>query len=187
MTFANSLTVLRMLSVPVLVFLILRGASIASLLIFVGAGLSDLLDGWIARKWKQQSKLGIALDPLADKFLLVSALLVLSWPGETTQHYIPLWLTISVIGRDLLLVLGSVLMYWWRGVQVFPPSFWGKSATVFQLLSVFLVLVANAEITTVVIMRPIFFTTLALTLISGLHYLIRASSLTDCSGKKFLR
>ncbi len=182
MTFANSLTVLRILSVPVLVLLILSGAWKAALLLFVAAGLSDLLDGWIARKWRQQSKLGIALDPLADKFLLISALLVLCWPGVSDSYRIPIWLTVTVIGRDLLLVLGAAAVYWLRGLHMFPPSFWGKSATLFQIFSVFLVLVANAGVTKLIPLEPIFLGALALTLISGLHYLYRASHLADFSG-----
>ncbi len=183
MSYANSLTVLRILLVPVLVLLILKGAAIAALFTFVAAGLTDLLDGWIARRWRQQSELGMALDPLADKFLLVSALLVLSLPGAQGSFQIPLWLTVAVIGRDLLLVLGALLVYWLRGTRVFPPSIWGKSATLFQLLSVFLVLVFNAGIPTLIPLGPIFVTALALTLISGLHYLSRAGHLNDFSGK----
>lgn len=182
MTFANSLTVLRILSVPVLMLLILRGADMAALLLFVAAGLSDLLDGWIARKWRQQSQLGMALDPLADKFLLVSALLVLSWPGALGPYRIPIWLTVTVISRDLLLVLGTAVIYWLRGIHIFPPSFWGKSATFFQILSVFLVLVANAGIATLIPLEPVFLAALALTLISGLHYLSRAGHLADFAG-----
>ena len=182
MSYATSLTVLRILLVPVLVLLILRGAAIAALLTFVAAGLSDLLDGWIARRWRQQSELGMALDPLADKVLLVSALLVLSLPGTTGPFRIPLWLTVTVIGRDLLLVLGAILVVWLRGTHIFPPSIWGKSATSFQILSVFLVLVSNAGIPTPIPLDPIFVATLALTLISGLHYLSRASHLGDFAG-----
>ncbi len=184
MSYANSLTLLRILLVPVLVLLILRGAAIAALFTFVVAGLTDLLDGWIARRWRQQSGLGMVLDPLADKFLLVSALLVLSLPGAEGPFQIPLWwLTVTVIGRDLLLVLGALLVHWLRGTHTFPPSMWGKSATSFQLLSVFLVLVSNAGIPTLVPLGPIFVATLALTLISGLHYLSRANHLGDFSGK----
>ncbi len=183
MSYATSLTILRILLVPVLVLLILKGAAIAALLTFVAAGLSDLLDGWIARHWRQQSELGMALDPLADKFLLVSALLVLSLPGAAGPFKIPLWLTVTVIGRDLLLVLGAVLVYWLRGTRIFPPSIWGKSSTLFQILSVFLVLVSNAGIPTPIPLGPIFVVTLALTLISGLHYLSRVSHLGDFVGK----
>ena len=181
MSYATSLTILRILLVPVLVVLILRGAAIAALFTFVAAGLSDLLDGWIARRWRQQSELGMLLDPLADKFLLVSAFLVLSLPGGPGLQ-IPLWLTVTVFGRDLLLVVGGILVVWLRGTHILPPSIWGKSATFFQILSVFLVLVSNAGIPNPIPLLPIFVTTLALTLISGLHYLSRASHLGDFAG-----
>lgn len=179
MTFANTLTILRILSVPVLVLLIRNGAWKAALLLFVAAGVSDFLDGWIARKWRQESQLGITLDPLADKFLLISVLLALSWLGVADSYRIPSWLTVTVIARDLLLVLGSAAVYWLRGMHVFPPSFWGKSATLFQVLSVFLVLFANTGVTNLMPLEPIFLGALALTLISGLHYLSRASHLSD--------
>ena len=183
MSYANSLTVLRILLVPVLVLLIFRGAAVAALFTFFAAGLTDLLDGWIARRWGQQSELGMALDPLADKLLLISALLVLSLPGAAGSFRIPLWLTVTAIARDLLLVLGAVVVNWLRGTHIFPPSMWGKWATTFQLLSVFLVLVANAGISILIPLGPIFAATLALTLISGLHYLSRASHLGDFAGK----
>ena len=181
MSYANSLTILRILLVPVLVLLISRGAAVAALCTFFAAGLTDLLDGWIARRWGQQSELGMTLDPLADKFLLISALLVLSLSGAAGPWF--LWLTVTAIARDLLLVLGAVLVNWLRGTHIFPPSMWGKWATSVQLLSVFLVLVANAGISTRIPLVPIFVATLALTLISGLHYLSRASHLGDFAGK----
>ncbi len=181
MSYANSLTILRILLVPVLVLLISRGAAVAALFTFFAAGLTDLLDGWIARRWGQQSELGMTLDPLADKFLLISALLILTLSGAAGPWF--LWLTVTAIARDLLLVLGAVLVNWLRGTHIFPPSMWGKWATSFQLLSVFLVLVANAGISTRIPLVPIFVATLALTLISGLHYLSRASHLGDFAGK----
>ena len=181
MSYANSLTVLRICLVPVLVLLIFRGAAVAALFTFFSAGLTDLMDGWIARRWGQQSELGMTLDPLADKFLLISSLLVLTVSGAAGPWF--LWLTVTAIARDLLLVLGAVLVNWLRGTHIFPPSMWGKWATSFQLLSVFLVLVANAGISTLIPLEPIFVATLALTLISGLHYLSRASHLGEFAGK----
>lgn len=184
MTLATTLTLLRILLVPALILLIIWGAHRAALLAFVAAGLTDLLDGWIARRWRQQSQLGMALDPLADKFLLVSCLIVLSWPDQSQTFGVPVWLTATVIARDLMLVTGAVLVNWLRGIHVFPPSIWGKWATVAQILSVLLVLVANAEGGTFIPLEPIFLVALALTLISGLHYLSRARHLGDYAGKQ---
>ena len=179
MNLAIILTIVRILLVPVFVLLILEGENNMALVVFVVAGGTDLLDGWIARRWEQQSALGTALDPLADKFLLVSSLLVLTWPGETTLARIPSWLTIVAIGRDLLLVAGAVAVNWLRGTHTFPPSRWGKWATFSQLMSVFSVLLINAGYNFPIPLVPIFVMALALTVISGLHYLTRALHLGD--------
>ena len=179
MNLATILTIVRILLVPVFVLLILEGENNKALVVFVVAGGTDLLDGWIARRWEQQSPLGTALDPLADKFLLVSSLLVLTWPGEITLARIPAWLTIVAISRDLLIVAGAVVVNWLRGKHTFPPSLWGKWATFFQLMSVFSVLLINAGYNFPVPSVPIFILALALTVISGLHYLTRALNLED--------
>ena len=184
MNLATFLTIFRILRVPIFVLLILEGENNKALGVFVVAGGTDLLDGWIARRFKQQSSLGTALDPLADKFLLVSSLLVLTWPGETTLARIPAWLTIVAISRDLLLIAGAVAVNWLKGIHTFPPSLGGKWATLFQLMSVFSVLLINTGSNFPVPAGPIFVMTLALTVISGLHYLTRALHLGDFTGKR---
>ncbi len=168
---------LRVILVPVFILLIVYGYLTEALMTFVLAGLTDLLDGLIARRFNLKSQLGMLLDPLADKLLLVSAFVLLSLPGLDLQTRIPVWLTVTVISRDVLLVIGVVIVNLALGRHVFPPSIWGKLTTIWQLLAVFLVLTANAAGFVTVWIRPVFFVTLALTVFSGLHYLIRGRRL----------
>lgn len=171
------MTILRVILVPVFIIFILYGFLPEALATFVLAGLTDLLDGLIARTFNLKSQLGMLLDPLADKLLLVSGFVVLTLPGPDLQFRVPLWLTITVISRDVLLVISVVVVNLAVGKHVFPPSVWGKLTTAFQLLTVFLVLVGNAVGVLTALIQPVFFLTLALTVISGLHYLIRGRRL----------
>ena len=99
------------------------------------AGLSDWFDGWAARRLGATGKLGVILDPLADKVMLVTLFFVLAYVRS-----IPLWLLALVMGRDLVIVTGAVLLRIFRGVQKFVPSLIGKVSTFFQIVFVLLVL-----------------------------------------------
>ncbi len=167
------LTILRVILVPVFILFTIYGFLTEALATFLLAGLTDMLDGLIARKFNLKSQLGMLLDPIADKLLLVSAFVVLTLPGLDLQFRMPVWLTVTVISRDVLLVTAVVLVNLAVGKHVFPPSIWGKLTTALQLLAVLLVLVGNALGALTSLIQPVFFVTLAFTVISGLHYLIR--------------
>ena len=107
-TIPNLLSLLRMGLIPVFIIAVLNGRATQALLIFVVAGLTDALDGLIARFWSQQSALGAYLDPMADKLLLVSAYATLAVPGVHAGVPIPLWVTVLVITRDVLIVVVSL-------------------------------------------------------------------------------
>ncbi len=173
MTSANQLTILRMASVPLFVLLVVYNYLGGALVVFVLAGITDLLDGFIARRFGQKTPLGTLLDPIADKLLLVSSFIVLSIDGLDLALKIPLWLTITVIGRDILLVISVVIINLTMDQRLFPPSFFGKATTLFQLLTVFAVLVLSYLKSEVPSVNLLFYTTFALTVISGLHYLAR--------------
>ena len=104
LTLANQLTILRILIVPLFVLLVVYGMLGAALLAFIVAGLTDALDGLIARRAGQRTSLGAWLDPMADKLLLVTTFIVLTMPTIPLTNHLPLWLTILVISRDVVIV-----------------------------------------------------------------------------------
>jgi len=143
MTTANKITILRILLVPFFVVEILyyvRSGNethrLLGLLAFAIAAILDGVDGYVARHYNQRSELGTVLDPLADKLLLVSAIVVLSSDHAPHLGQIPLWLTGTIIGRDLLLGLGVVTVRLVVGEIHIRPRITGKIATVFQIVMV---------------------------------------------------
>lgn len=173
----NQLTVLRMAFVPVLIILISYHRFGWALALFFLAGLTDGLDGLIARKMGKKTPLGAYLDPIADKLLLVSSFLVLSVESVGLDFQIPLWLTITVISRDLLLVVSALTFTLVIGRRSFPPSILGKYTTAFQLLLVMVVLVSNFLGYSVPGLQVVVWITLFLTVSSGLHYMLRGMKL----------
>jgi cardiolipin synthase (CMP-forming) len=129
------LTLLRLVSSPILVWLLLQSRFRQALALVFIAGVTDWLDGWTARKLKVSGRAGVVLDPLADKFLLVTLFLTLGFVG-----LLPAWMVLLGIGRDLVIVTGVVLLRLLRGYRQFLPSTWGKVSTFFQIVLVFLVL-----------------------------------------------
>jgi cardiolipin synthase (CMP-forming) len=100
------------------------------------AGLTDWLDGFAARRLGTSGRLGVVLDPLADKVLLVTLFIVL-----TVARMIPMWLLALVLGRDFVIVIGALAIWWMRGPRQFLPSLLGKISTFFQIMLVLTVLV----------------------------------------------
>ncbi|HUB87387.1 MAG TPA: CDP-alcohol phosphatidyltransferase family protein [Verrucomicrobiae bacterium] len=141
MTTANKITILRILLIPFfvveLIYYVRTGNEIHWLLAvmsFAIAAICDGVDGYIARHYNQKSELGAILDPLADKLLLVSGIVTLSFNNSPYFQQIPLWLTGMIIGRDLLLGIGSVVIRSVVGKMTVRPRLTGKVATVFQML-----------------------------------------------------
>ena len=163
---SNQITVLRMVLIPFVILAILYGKFHAAFYLVLAAGLTDGIDGLLARKLGQQSTLGRYLDPIADKLLLNSCLLAL-----TAIQQIPLWLTIMVLSRDVIILMTSlVLILASRGVN--PPSLTGKATTVAMVVTVLLTLLQN------VMDSPLphaaqqmgCYITAVLTIVSGLQY-----------------
>lgn len=142
-TIPNLLSLLRMGLIPLFVILVMNGSSGKALLLFIVAGVTDALDGFIARFWKQQSLLGAYLDPMADKLLLTTAYVVLSIPSLNHGTQIPPWITILVIARDVLIVSVALVLYLAANIQKFPPSVLSKINTILQVVAVVLVLVSG--------------------------------------------
>ena len=140
MTTANKITILRILLIPffvVEIFYYVRTGNeacrLAGVLSFAVAAILDGVDGYIARHYHQISELGKILDPLADKLLLVSAIVLLSFDNAPRLGQIPLWLTGTIIGRDFLILIGMVVIQHTVGKVTVRPHFIGKCATVLQM------------------------------------------------------
>ena len=163
----NQLTLARMAFLPFIIIKLLDGHYRGALLLFVLAGLSDGLDGLLARRLHQQTLLGQYLDPIADKMLLSTVFLILS-----IVRKIPWKFTVLVFSRDICILLVSAVLYTIAGLRDFRPSIFGKANTLAQLAAV--VAVMLFEVTHahwVWLARSGFLRmTFALTIISGLHY-----------------
>jgi cardiolipin synthase len=143
LTVANQLTMLRMALVPVLVMLALGREFTWALVVFVVAGLTDALDGYVARRAHQGTTLGAMLDPIADKMLVGSTYAVMTWSSVVTCP-MPVWLTVTLLFRDTMLVVGVLLVSLTSGVRVFPPSRLGKISTFLNIGTGAVALALNA-------------------------------------------
>jgi cardiolipin synthase len=168
MNIPNSLTLLRILLVPVFIGCMAYGAYGLALLVLVVAGLTDAVDGLLARRWNQQTRLGMLLDPLADKLLLTSAFLSLSM-----LHLVPSWLVIMVVSRDVILLVGTVLAHVTATQIDMTPTFWGKGTTLLQLCYVLLVVLLTWLNLSLSMLTPLVAAMVGFTLMSGFHYIYR--------------
>ncbi len=147
MTTANKITILRILLIPFFVVAVLYYGEngkpvywLLAVLFFAVAAICDGVDGYIARRYNQRSELGAILDPLADKLLLVSGVVVLSFDHRPYLEKVPLWLTGTIIGRDMLLLIGLVVIQMVVGKLTVRPRMLGKVATVLQMVVVLWIL-----------------------------------------------
>jgi CDP-diacylglycerol--glycerol-3-phosphate 3-phosphatidyltransferase len=152
MTTANKITIFRILLIPFFVVEVLyyvKGGNetnrLLALLSFAVASICDGVDGYIARRYNQRSELGAILDPLADKLLLVSGIVVLSFDHRPRVQIIPLWLTGTIIGRDILLLAGLIVIQMTVGKVKVHPRILGKVATVLQMAVVLWILLQWSE------------------------------------------
>jgi cardiolipin synthase len=172
LTLANQLTLMRLALVPAFVILVLYGRMGWALAAFVTAGITDGLDGLIARWTNSRTALGAFLDPMADKLLLVSAFVVLSLPGIGLVNRIPVWLTVLVISRDVAIVATVAIVSLTLGPRTFPPSVYGKIATALYIVTIAVVLLFNFLKQASVVVDIMVWVSLAITLLSGFHYTV---------------
>ncbi len=177
LTPANQLTILRMVFVPIFVILLVYEHLGWAFAIFILAGVTDGLDGLIARLLKQKTSLGAYLDPIADKLLLTTSFVVLSIKSLGLPNTVPLWLTILVISRDVILVVSVLIIVISTGHRHFPPSIYGKAATFFQILTLVAVLYLNYERINTQALQWVFLLTAAVTVYSGLDYVYHGKKL----------
>lgn len=168
----NLLTLLRLLFIPFAVIAVLDNHYIWALGIFILAGISDGLDGLLARLLKQKTVLGLYLDPIADKLLLSTMFVVLA-----SVHKIRWSVTVLVLSRDIIIVIVCALLYATGAMRIFKPSWWGKANTVAQIVTIPLVLLRQisparwiANFTSFCI-----WATVVLTIFSGVHYVMRVA------------
>jgi len=178
LTYANQLTILRMVFVPCFVILLIYGHPKAATIVFLLAGITDGLDGLLARKLQQRTVLGSFLDPMADKILLTAAFVTLTVPSLPLVLHIPAWLTVLTISRDLLIALSVLVIHLQTQHSSFPPTLLGKCTTAAQLLLVAICMLANFEPGMATAVFPfVMYATLAFTLASGLHYSYRSAKI----------
>lgn len=179
LTLADQLTLLRMLLIPAFVTLVIYNYLGAALIVFGVAGLTDALDGIIARRSRNRSSLGAWLDPMADKLLSLSTFVVLSVPGLGLENRLPVWLTVSIISRDVVIVLTVAIVNLAIGRRTFLPSIFGKIATATYMVTAVSALFFNYLGYHSVIVDACVYASLAITLISSLHYIRHAAHIID--------
>jgi cardiolipin synthase len=179
LTPANQLTLLRMLLIPAFVILVLYGHLGWALLVFATAGLTDGLDGLIARRSGQKTQLGAWLDPMADKLLLVTTFIVLTLPGLSLSNRLPLWLTVLIISRDVVIVLTVMIVNLAIGRRTFRPSVFGKLATGTYIVTAVVAMLFNYLGYHSPIVDLCVYASLIITLVSSFHYIRHAARIID--------
>ncbi len=182
LTPANQLTLLRMFLIPAFVILVVYGHLGWALIVFVTAGITDALDGLIARRSGQKSSLGAWLDPMADKLLLVTTFVVLTLPGLGLANRLPIWLTVLIIFRDVGIVLTVAIVNLAIGPRTFKPSMLGKIATATYIVTAVAAMLFNYLGYHSVVFDFFVWVSLVVTLASGLHYIWHAARMINISG-----
>jgi len=179
MTLANQLTVLRIILIPIFVVLLVYDLRISALVIFLLTCLSDLLDGYIARTWRQQTTLGAFLDPIADKLLMVTTFATLA-----LLKALPMSLTILLIARDIGLSLWVGFVFFTSGRRLSEPTLLGRAAMFGQMSTVVSALFFYVfegwplmETLRPFILMPVFVATALLAVIAGAHYIVHLTRL----------
>ncbi|HEX6716368.1 MAG TPA: CDP-alcohol phosphatidyltransferase family protein, partial [Pyrinomonadaceae bacterium] len=184
-TVPNLLTVFRMVLIPVFVSLLFYQRFILALAIFVLAGVTDGLDGLLARRFDQKSQLGTILDPIADKLMLVTSFVVLSmrsvFPQPLPSHLpVPFWVTVAVISRDVFILVGAAAINIVTGFRRFRPSMLGKINTTVQIVAIAaIIFAASVPYGTGYYLPTIYTTVFAFAVLSGAHYVFFVSKLVN--------
>jgi cardiolipin synthase len=183
LTLANQLTILRIALIPAFVLLVVYGYLGGALIVFSVAGLTDALDGLIARRAGQRTSLGAWLDPMADKLLLVTTFVVLTLPAIPLTNHLPLWLTVTVISRDVVIVGVVAIVNLAVGPRTFRPSLLGKATTAAFIVTSVVVMFFNYLQETSIIVELGIWLSLALTLVSSGDYFFKLRRLISDSGQ----
>jgi cardiolipin synthase len=167
MNIPNFLTLFRILLIPLLVIFLLEGKATAALWVFVAAGVTDALDGFLARVLRQKTDFGAFLDPIADKLLLITSYITLSVLGV-----MPNWLTVIVVSRDVIIVMGiGILMLYSRSFSI-KPTIISKITTFLQLITITFYLGRQYLVSAAFVEVYLLGLTAFFTIVSGVHYII---------------
>jgi cardiolipin synthase len=184
-TIPNLLTVFRMVLIPIFVSLLFYQKFLLALAVFVLAGVTDGLDGLLARRFSQESQLGTVLDPIADKLMLVTSFVVLSmrsvFPTPLPAHLpVPFWVTIAVISRDVFILVGAAAINIMTGFRGFRPSFLGKISTTVQIAAIAtIIFAASFPYGTGYYLPTVYAIVVGLAVLSGAHYIFFVSKLLN--------
>ncbi|MCB1054450.1 MAG: CDP-alcohol phosphatidyltransferase family protein [Acidobacteria bacterium] len=182
LTLPNLLSVLRIGLVPLFIIAVLDARPGTALVLMLVAGVTDALDGLAARYLHQQSLLGSYLDPIADKLLLASAYVVLAIPGIHAGVTIPVWVTVLVLSRDVIILGLALVLSLTFGRQRFPPSWISKLNTTAQIVAVILVLISGLWPLLAGVATWSLMAVAVLTILSGLQYAQRMARITGGGG-----
>ncbi|HYP00866.1 MAG TPA: CDP-alcohol phosphatidyltransferase family protein [Pyrinomonadaceae bacterium] len=182
-TLPNFLTVIRMVLVPVFVTALYYQRFFWALAIFVFAGVTDGVDGFLARRFNQKSQLGTILDPIADKLLLVTSFITLSLAsivGRGNHLPVPFWVTAAVISRDVFIVVGAAAINIVTGFRGFRPSLLGKVNTVVQITAIIIILsMARFPALRGYVLPTVYAVVFASALFSGVHYIFHVARIMN--------
>ena len=170
---------MRMALIPVFASMLYYGHYKLGLAFFVIAGVSDGIDGFLARRFGQESELGTIIDPIADKLLMTTAFIILSIPSvlPPVRHLpVPFWVTITVIGRDVLILVVAGAINVITGFRGFRPSWLGKLSTLVQVIAVTLILFSAVTGISIYLPTTYAFVVL-LAFVSGAHYIFQVATL----------
>ena|ERR1043165_2548722 len=186
-TWANILTFLRIGLIPFFAIALVYQHFGWALILFAIAGISDGIDGTLARLMKQESELGTVIDPIADKLLMTTAFIMISLPAVMPHERhlpVPFWVTATVIGRDVAIVCVAASITLMTGFRGFQPSWLGKASTFVQVVGVLLVLVAAVYPVDSGLFLPATYATVAgFAVVSGIHYIYHVAKLMRAAGK----
>ena len=169
-TLANIITLFRIALIVPFVWLINKADFGVALAVFFAASISDFFDGYVARKFNQHTRVGRFLDPLADKILTTVSYVVLALPREGVAS-IPVWLAALVVGRDIVILLGSLIVFFKARYRDFKPSFLGKMNTFVELGLIVWFLALNATGFLLEVIPYLYWIVAASVLLSGISYL----------------
>lgn len=168
MNIPNFLTITRILLIPLLVIFLLEGRGQYAFWVFIAAGVSDGLDGFLARALKQKTEFGAFIDPIADKLLLITSYVTLA-----ALDLVPRWLTVLVVSRDVIIIVGIGILMCYNKTFDIKPSFVSKITTFLQLFTVFLVLGADYLAPVFFLRDGVILATALFTVLSGMHYIAK--------------
>ena len=174
---ANQLTMMRMLLIPAFVILLMYGYRGWALVTFLTAGLTDLFDGLIARMTGDKTTLGAWLDPMADKLLLLTMFVMLTLPQIGKPNALPLWFTVLVISRDVVIVMTVAVVNLAVGPRTFRPSIFGKIATAIYVMTGVAALYYNYLERPATIVTLFVYASLVMSVISAAHYAVQVAKL----------